>query len=152
MLFNKDLAKFEKLRGELEQIKTYCGSQYFAVEKCSGKDCKKTHVDRVYYPCIHFYKGNCKYGFNCHFAHSIQRNLAKQPPARETCKELYYNNYCDAGNKCKYSHDLREYPCIYNSLGNCKYAPDDCRFSHDVKKQIKCQIVFLFSLMDDCKN
>jgi hypothetical protein len=89
-MYNKEFLKYERLKTELETIKNFCSEQYFAVAKCSGGKCGKSHVDRCYYPCVHFYMGNCKYGFNCLFSHSIKRQIVKPEPANELCKKLYY--------------------------------------------------------------
>ena len=138
-MYNKEFLKYERLKNELENIKTLCADQYFAVNKCpsagpgqQGQQCKggKQHVERYLYPCIHFYMGNCKYGFNCLFSHSIKRQIVKPEPPKEICRKLYYENYCPQGNKCRFSHDLRTEPCIYNSLGKCKFSAETCRFSH----------------------
>jgi len=94
--------------------------------------------------------GNCKYGFNCLFSHSIKRQIVKPEPAKETCRKLYYENYCPAGNKCKFSHDLRQYPCVFNSVGKCMYTDVNCRFSHELK--LDNPIICFFNLMDGCKN
>ena len=57
---------------ELNTVSTLCARQYFSVPKCRDQaECTKTHVHRVYYPCIHYYLGNCKYGMNCKFAHNL---------------------------------------------------------------------------------
>jgi hypothetical protein len=132
-------------------IKNLCADQFFAVNKCNSADkCKKTHVERCFYPCIHFYMGNCKYGFNCLFSHSIKRQLVRPEPAKEVCRKLYYENYCPQGNKCKFSHDLRGEPCIYNSIGNCKFSAESCRYSHE--KKVDANIPCFFNLMGGCKN
>lgn len=88
-MYNKEFLKFEKLKSELQEIKSYCGQQYFALEKCPG-NCGKNHVDPCFYPCIHYFTGNCKYGFNCHFSHRLRRQVAKPEPNKDTCKKLYY--------------------------------------------------------------
>ncbi len=84
-MYNKEFLKYERLKNELEVIKNFCADQYFAVSKCQGgppgpngqAKCGKIHVERSIYPCIHFYMGNCKYGFNCLFSHSIKRQIVK---------------------------------------------------------------------------
>ncbi len=131
-------------------IKNMCPKQYFAVDKCHQKICEKQHVDRCFYPCIHYYMGNCKYGFNCLFSHSIKRQIVKPEPAKETCKKLYYENYCPVGNKCKYNHELREYPCVYNSIGKCKFTEENCRYTHE--KKLNEPVLCFFNLMNGCKN
>ncbi len=131
-------------------IKNLCANQYFAVDKCNKKECVKTHVDRCFYPCIHYYLGNCKYGFSCHFSHSLKRQITRPEPNKETCKKLYYENFCQNGNKCRYSHDLREYACVFNSLGKCKYTNEQCRYSHE--KKLDIPVVCFFNLMGGCSN
>ena len=133
-MYNKQFLKYERLKSELDLIKNLCPEQYFAVTKCSNPSkCGKQHVDRCYYPCIHFYMGNCKYGFNCLFSHSIKRQIVRPEPPKQLCKKLYYENYCPLGSKCRNSHDLRTEPCIYNSMGKCKFTDNNCRFSHEKK-------------------
>ena len=150
-MFNKDFLKYEKLKGELQWIERLCPQQYFAVEKCeTNQKCGKNHVDRCYYPCIHYFTGNCKYGFNCHFSHHIRRQITRPEPAKDTCKKLYYENFCPAGGKCRFSHDLKQYPCYYNTLSKCRFSSDDCRYSHD--KLIDAPVVCFFDLMKGCKN
>ncbi len=155
-MYNKEFLKFERLKSELESIKNLCADQYFAVNKCpgaptqQGPKCGKLHVERCFYPCIHFYMGNCKYGFNCLFSHAIKRQIVKPEPPKEICRKLYYENYCPQGNKCRYSHDLRNEPCIYNSLGKCKFSAEECRFSHE--KKVDVSVPCFFNLMAGCKN
>ncbi len=150
-MFNKEFLKYEHLKHELKMINGYCGKQYFAVNKCKNpQECGKRHVERCFYPCIHYYMGNCKYGFNCHFSHSIRRQIVRPEPVPETCKKLYYDNFCPLKSKCKNSHDLRQYPCVYNSIGKCKYSDEDCRYSHE--KKIEVPILCFFNLMGACEN
>ena len=156
-MYNKEFLKYERLKNELEGIKGLCADQYFAVSKCAGgqgpnglSKCGKNHVDRCYYPCIHFYMGNCKYGFNCLFSHSIKRQIVKPEPPKEICRKLYLENFCPQGNKCRFSHDLRTEPCIYNSLGKCKFSAESCRFSHE--KKVDVSVPCFFNLMGGCKN
>lgn len=150
-MYNKEFLRFEKLKGELEMVKNLCANQYFAFDKCPRKEaCGKHHVERCFYPCIHYYMGNCKYGFSCHFSHALKRQITRPEPTKETCKKLYYENYCSSGSKCKYSHDLREYPCVFNSLGKCKHSDSDCRYSHEKKMDVP--IVCFFNLMGGCSN
>ena len=150
-MYNKEFLKFEKLKGELQSIRGYCGHQYFAVEKCPGpQGCAKQHVDRCFYPCIHYFTGNCKYGFNCHFSHSLRRQVIRPEPDKDTCKKLYYDNYCPMGGKCRYSHDLKAYPCVHNTLGKCKFSSEDCRYSHD--KLVETPVICFFDLMGSCRN
>ena len=82
-MYNKEFLKYEKLKSELDMIKNLCANQYFSVEKCKGeKDCGKKHVDRCFYPCIHYYMGNCKYGFSCHFSHALKRQINRPEPTK----------------------------------------------------------------------
>jgi len=156
-MYNKEFLKYERLKSELESIKNLCADQYFAVNKCSlgqgqnllGK-CGKLHVERYNYPCIHFYMGNCKYGFNCLFSHSIKRQVVKPEPSKDICRKLYYENFCSQGNKCRFSHDLRTEPCVYNSMGKCKFSENTCRFSHE--KKVDVSVPCFFNLMGGCKN
>lgn len=127
---NQDFVKYEKLKHELNMIQQLCPRQYFAVNKCDGNGCQKLHVEECFYPCIHYFTGNCKYGFNCHYSHNIRRRIPRPEPQKETCRKLYYENYCPMGSKCRYSHDLKQYPCYYNTLTKCKFEADDCRYSH----------------------
>lgn len=122
-MYNKEFMKFERLKMELENIKNLCSEQYFAVNKCPNSSvCHKNHVDRSMYPCIHYYMGNCKYGFNCLFSHYIKRQIVKPEPSKDICRRLYNENYCPQGNKCRFSHDLRNEPCVFNSMGKCKFS------------------------------
>lgn len=154
-MYNKDFIKHEKLKGELIRIQGLCAQQYFAVDKCPGAPghkCKneKLHVERFQYPCIHYFTGNCKYGMNCHFSHHIRRQIARPEPNKDTCKKLYYENNCPLGGKCKSSHDLKVYPCYYNTISKCKFADDECRYSHD--KLIEAPLVCFFDLMKGCNK
>lgn len=73
--------KQQNLRSELQNVRGFCARQYFAPDKCTdSKLCGKMHVDRCFYPCIHYFAGNCKYGFNCHFSHSIRRQIPRPEP------------------------------------------------------------------------
>lgn len=48
------------------------------------------------------------------------------------------------------SHDLRQYPCIHNSIGKCKFGEKDCRYSHE--KTLNVPILCFFNLMGGCEN
>ena len=52
--------------------------------------------------------------------------------------------------KNRFSHDLRTEPCIYNSLGKCKFSAESCRFSHE--KKVDVSVPCFFNLMGGCKN
>ena len=85
---------------ELNFLGTLCPRQYFSVPRCKDQaQCNKNHVQRVYYPCIHYYLGNCKYGMNCKFSHVL---VAKVPPASED-NVCFFSlmNGCEAGRDAK---------------------------------------------------
>ena len=54
------------------------------------------------------------------------------------------------GGKCRYSHDLKGYPCIHNTLGKCRFSSEDCRYSHE--KLVDTPVICFFDLMGSCKN
>lgn len=73
-----DESNFNK---SINTVMGFCSRQYFSYPRCKEQQgCTKSHVHRVYYPCIHYYLGNCKYGFNCKFAHSMQSKLPADSP------------------------------------------------------------------------
>lgn len=148
-MINNEFTKFEQLRNELEFLKTLCPNQYFKVKRCRNS-CKKIHVDKSCYPCIYFYSGVCKDGMNCEFAHTIRRIIAKPTPASDICRTMFNLNYCPFKQDCRYSHDLRKEPCVWHSLGKCKFTAVECRYSHEKKAEVKTQC--FFNLMLGCSN
>lgn len=79
---------------ELNTLSNLCSSQYFTINRCRDPaQCTKQHVQRVYYPCIHYYLGNCKYGMNCKFAH----NLTSKVPSNSEDNVCFFSlmNGCE---------------------------------------------------------
>jgi hypothetical protein len=150
-MLNPDFLKFQCLKEELEYVGTLCPKQYFSSKKCSGpRECGRRHEPRGLYPCIFFYSGSCKYGHKCCFRHTLKRKVTRPDPNPNVCRAFFEYASCYNGHNCKYSHDLRGEPCVWNSLGNCKYTATECRYSHELKAPVS--IPCFFHLMGACRN
>ena len=89
---------------EMNVLSALCARQYFSVPRCKDSQCTKQHVQRVYYPCIHYYLGNCKYGMNCKFSHV----LSSKVPSNSEDSVCFFSlmNGCDLAKegKCDKKH------------------------------------------------
>lgn len=55
-----------------------------------------------------------------------ENNFHQKPFKRDLCK-YFLNGVCTKGDKCTYSHVIKDFPCkYYVTLGNCDNK--DCRY------------------------
>jgi hypothetical protein len=66
------------------------------------------------------------------------------------CRSFYIELYCPLKGNCRYSHDLKKEPCIWNSIGKCKFSATSCRYSHEIKA--RSPMICFFHLMRGCFN
>jgi len=88
---------------EINFLASLCSKQYFSFPRCKDEHtCGKQHVGRVYYPCIHYFLGNCKYSFNCKFSHVL---VSRVPPTSEDAVCFFsLMDGCNNQTECKKKH------------------------------------------------
>merc|ERR1719326_2655476 len=107
------------------------------VDDAEPKHCLKRQLKKTKM-CLHFEKGECKFGSRCSFAHS-EDEIQDVPDLTKTriC-EAFENGKCDNEN-CSFAHGADELRstdifykrtlCIWHDKGTCR-AGDECRFAH----------------------
>ena len=54
------------------------------------------------------------------FANNMNQNKPYQRPFKRDLCKYYLNGVCTKGDKCTYSHVIKDFPCkYYITLGNC---------------------------------